>query len=73
MKQIKQIMEVLAKEMPKPTKPDSKFKLELQCEECSFETNDLNDVGGLLYCKLCAEAHDRRTRFLAEEEEFNKA
>lgn len=47
-------------------------KLRLICEVCGFESEQLEIRKRFLYCKECAEAKDRRDRFLREEEEWNR-
>jgi hypothetical protein len=59
---------------PKPWQElEKNFVLILNCEECGVETKTLSTVDGLLCCKDCAEANDRRARFLQEEEEWEES
>lgn len=59
--------------MTKKHEFNKSFKLELVCEECGFETAQLEIHKHMVYCKECAEAKRRRERFLREEKEWESS
>lgn len=56
---------------PKPWQElEKNFKMELQCEECGFQTKTLFTVSEVLCCTECRDAKIRRARLLQADEEW---
>jgi hypothetical protein len=54
-------------------KSQQRFKTELFCEECGYQSETLTIVKKFfLVCKDCVEAIERRARFLREEKDWNR-